>query len=126
MAGDGVRDIRESWLYVRFTARALTAILSQMRRSRRGGLGTLALMLTLLVAIGAAGVVDHTLKARRMNRAELREWYCEHKQTRCGGSSSSRIEDAWNHREVGYQLALGVVAVGAALTIVVGIQRQRL
>src|SRR4051812_10428611 len=52
------RRIRESWLYVLFTARALTAILSQMRRSRRGGRGTLAVMLTLLVVIGAAGVVD--------------------------------------------------------------------
>jgi len=97
-----------------------------MWRSRSGGLGTLAVLLTLLAAIGAAGVVDHTLKARRMVRAELREWYCEHKQTRCGGASSRRIEDAWNHREVGYQLALGIVAVGAALTIVAGARRQRL
>jgi|1185.fasta_scaffold272974_2 hypothetical protein len=97
-----------------------------MRRSRSGGLGTLAVLLTLLAAIGAAGVVDHTLKGRRMGHAQVREWYCEHKQTRCGGASSRRIEDAWNEREVGYQLALGVVAVGAALTIVAGAQRQRL
>jgi len=87
-------------------------------------LRTVAVTLVLLTVIGAAGVVDHTLKARHMNRAELSEWYCEHNQTRCGGESSSRLEDAWNKRERGYQLALVVVAAaGGFLTIVS--RRQR-
>ena len=74
----------------------------------------------LLAVIGAAGVVDHTVKAHRMNRAELSEWYCEHKQTQCGGPSSSQLEDAWNRREQRYQIALGLVAAaGGLLTIVV-------
>jgi hypothetical protein len=82
------------------------------------GLGAVAVTIVLLVGIGAAGVVDHTLKTRHMNRAEVSEWYCEHAQTRCGGPSSSRLEDAWNRRERGYQVALGVVAAVGALTIV--------
>jgi hypothetical protein len=81
-------------------------------------LGAAAVTLALLAAIGTAGVVDHTLKQRRMNRAEVSEWYCGHEQTRCGGPSSDGIEDAWNQRERGYQIALGVVAaVGAAVAI---------
>ena len=89
------------------------------------GLRTVAVTLVLLAVIGAAGVVDHTLKAHRMNRAELSEWYCEHKQTRCGGPSSSQLEDAWNQRERGYQIALGLVAAaGGLLTIVVHRRRM--
>ena len=89
------------------------------------GLRTITVTLALLGMIGAAGVGDHTLKARRMNRAELSEWYCEHRQTRCEGPSSGRFEDAWNQRERGYQLALGLVAAaGGLLTIVV--HRRRL
>ena len=89
------------------------------------GLRTVSVTLVLLAVIGAAGVVDHTLKAHRMNRAELSEWYCEHEQTRCGGPSSGRLEDAWNQRERGYQIALCVVAAaGGLLTIVV--HRRRL
>jgi len=77
-----------------------------------------AATVALLAAIGSAGLVDHSLKGRRMLRAEVSEWYCRHEQTHCGGPSSQGIEDAWNQRERGYQIALGVVAaVGAAVTI---------
>ena len=65
------------------------------------GLRTVAVTLVLLALIGAAGVVDHTLKAHRMNRAELSEWYCEHKQTHCGGPSSSQLEDAMEPARAG-------------------------
>jgi hypothetical protein len=83
------------------------------------GFGTVAVTLALLGAIGVAGVVDHTSKQRRINRAGVSEWYCAHRQTHCGGPSSSRIEDAWNQRERGYKIGLGVVAaVGVVLTIV--------
>jgi hypothetical protein len=93
------------------------------RRAR--GLGTFAVTLALLAAIGTAGVVDHTLKQRRMNRAEESQWYCTHTQTRCGGPSSIRIENAWNQRERGYQIALGVVAAaGVALAIVARSRRS--
>jgi hypothetical protein len=88
------------------------------------GLRTVTVTLVLLAVIGAAGVVDHTLKARRMNRAELSEWYCEHRQTRCGGPSSSRLEDAWNQRERGYQLALGLVAAAGGLLTIVAHRRR--
>ena len=83
------------------------------------GLGTLAVTLTLIGAIAAAGVADHTFKVRRINQAQVSEWYCKHAQKRCGGPSSDGIENAWNQRERGYQIALaGVAAAGAALTIV--------
>ena len=59
-----------------------------------------------------------------MNRAELSEWYCEHKQTHCGGPSSSRLEDAWNQRERGYQLALGLVAAAGGLLTIVAHRRR--
>jgi hypothetical protein len=45
-----------------------------------------------------------------MNRAELSEWYCVHKGTRCGGPSSARIEDRWQQRQVAYEV--GVIGLG--------------
>jgi hypothetical protein len=84
----------------------------------REGFAPAALTLTLLAIIGVAGVVDHTIKIRRINRAQVSEWYCNHHGTRCGGPSSAGIEDAWNRRELGYQVALVVIAVtGATLTV---------
>jgi hypothetical protein len=89
-----------------------------MRRRIPLWAAAVAVTLALLAAIGTAGLVDHTLKGRRMDRAEVSEWYCGHEQRRCGGPSSKGIEDAWNQRERGYQIALGfVAAVGAAVTI---------
>lgn len=88
------------------------------------GLRTAAVTLALLALIGAAGVVDHTLKAHRMNHAERSEWYCEHMQTRCGGPSSSQLEDAWNQRERGYQIALGLVAAAGGLLTIVAHRRR--
>ena len=115
----------QTWLYVLFTAGCVAAMLPSMLRRLAPGFGTIAVTLVLLAAIGAAGVVDHTLKTRRMNRAEVSEWYCEHTQTRCGGASSSELEDAWNQREHVYQAALVIVAAaGGILTIVA--RRRRL
>ena len=88
------------------------------------GLGTVAVALALFATVGAAGVLDHTLKQRRMNHAEVAEWYCAHTQTHCGGPSSSRIENAWNQRERGYQIALGVVAAAGAVLTIVARRRQ--
>jgi hypothetical protein len=95
-----------------------------MRYRLPAGLRTVAVTLALLAVIGAVGVVDHTLKARHMNRAELSEWYCEHKQTQCGGPSSSQLEDAWNRRERGYQFGLGLVAAGGGLLTIVARRRR--
>jgi hypothetical protein len=69
--------------------------------------------------IGVAAVADHTVKQRRMNRAELAEWYCVHERTRCLGASSAALEARWNERETGYVLAiavtLGIGLAGAGL-----------
>ncbi len=76
----------------------------------------LVALVLLLCAVAVAGVVDHREKQRRINRAELAEWYCTHEGTRCGGVSSDNIERRWNEREVAYKGTLGVlaVAVGAS------------
>jgi hypothetical protein len=70
-------------------------------------------LVAVAALIGVAAVVDHSWKQRRINRAELSEWYCRHKGTRCGGPSSSAIERHWNERQAAYETAV-VVLVGAA------------
>jgi len=68
--------------------------------------------------IGVAAIVDHRWKQSRINHAELLEWYCQHRGTRCGGPSSESIEAHWNQRELGYEIA--VVALGGlAVALVV-------
>jgi hypothetical protein len=65
--------------------------------------------------IGAAAVVDHSWKQRRIDRAEVAEWYCRHQGTRCGGPSSKRIEAHWNTRQIGYEAAVVALVAGAAI-----------
>jgi hypothetical protein len=69
------------------------------------------------VLVALLAVADHTWKARRIGRAEVSEWYCLHRGTRCGGPSTKRIERRWNEREVGYEAAVAVLA-GAAVLLV--------
>lgn len=77
----------------------------------RIGLASLA----LAVLLGVFAAVDHRAKAARSNRAELAEWYCTNRGTRCGGSSSAAVERQWNGRETRYEVALAVFgAVGVA------------
>jgi hypothetical protein len=83
----------------------------------------LALPLACLALAGTVGVVaiaDHRLKAARLNRLEIAEWYCAHHGTRCGGPSSARLESRWQARQVGYEI---VVAGLGALAIVLGGRR---
>jgi hypothetical protein len=64
--------------------------------------------------IGVGAIVDHRHKQGRINRAEVAEWYCTNRGTRCGGPSSARIEKHWNQRQWGYEIAvaaLGGVAI---------------
>jgi hypothetical protein len=74
--------------------------------------------LAAAVVVGGAAVLDHTWKQRRIERAEVAEWYCRHVGTRCGGPSSKRIEARWNTRQTGYEVAVvalvAVAAVGGA------------
>jgi hypothetical protein len=60
--------------------------------------------------IGLAAVADHRNKNARSNRAQVSEWYCEHRGTRCGGPSSASIEAHWQSRQWAYEVA--VVALG--------------
>jgi len=68
--------------------------------------------------IGLAAIADHRHKQVRINSAQLDAYYCTHHDTRCGGPSWTRIEDAWQQRQVGYELvvaALGGFSIGRAL-----------
>jgi hypothetical protein len=75
------------------------------------------------VAIGCLAIVDHHVKQARMNRAEVAEWYCAHRSSRCGRRSSAGIEARWNRREVAYEALVATFAVSAGLAVV---RRRRL
>jgi hypothetical protein len=74
------------------------------------------------VVLAITAVVDHSWKQRRINHAEVAEWYCAHEGTRCGGPSSERIEAAWNRRQLGYEI--GASSFGA-LGVAVAVARLR-
>jgi hypothetical protein len=82
-----------------------------MRRQLRRHLVAVACLAAALL-VGLAAIADHHLKNERSDRAELAEWYCTHLGTRCGGESSAGIEDGWNDRELGYEIAVGVLGLG--------------
>lgn len=65
----------------------------------------------LLFAVSA--VIDHRNEQARSNGAELREWYCGHDGTRCGGPSSAAIERDWESRELGYEVAAALCVAAA-------------
>jgi hypothetical protein len=63
--------------------------------------------------IGISAIADHRWKQARINRAELSEWYCTHRGTRCGGPSSEAIERHWNQRQVAYEVVVILLGGGA-------------
>ena len=92
---------------------------------RRVRIGLVCLVLAGLIGVGA--IVDHREKTVRSNRAELAEWFCTHRGTRCGGASSAAMERAWNRREVGYEASIGLLGVmGAASLVLAGRRRLSL
>lgn len=92
-----------------------------LRRQWRRHLVSIA-CLALAGLIAAAAIVDHEWKSRRINRAELATWYCEHESIYCGGASPVAMERHWNERQLAYEaavialagFAVGRVAVRAA------------
>jgi hypothetical protein len=66
-----------------------------------------------------AAVVDHRSKQTRIDRAQVAAWYCTHQGTHCGGESWRRIENRWNRRQLGYEIAVASLA-GVALVLAVG------
>ena len=66
------------------------------------------------IVVAIVAVTDHRRSRAGSNRAQLAEWYCDHKGTRCGGPSSERMHEAWENRELGYKVTEGVLA-GALL-----------
>lgn len=60
--------------------------------------------------LAVAAVADHEWKGRRMDRAQVREWFCANEGTRCGGPSSVQMETNWERRQWAYEVA--VVALG--------------
>ena len=82
-----------------------------------------AALFALAGCIGLAAVGDHEWKTRRTNREELREWYCIHVHTQCGGRSPAEMarqweemERQWNQRQLGYEIAVVVIG-GTAIAL---------
>jgi hypothetical protein len=70
------------------------------------------------ILVAGLGIADHTWKGRRGNRAQLREWYCVHQGTRCGGPSSAAIERHWNERELAYEIVVvGLLTVATTVAV---------
>jgi hypothetical protein len=60
--------------------------------------------------VGAAALADHAYKQRRINRAEVLQWYCNHDGTHCGGPSWEAMERSWNARQLGYEAVVVALA----------------
>jgi hypothetical protein len=70
----------------------------------------------LALAIGIGAIADHADKQRRIDDAQVSEYFCRVYDTRCGGPSSQRIESRWNRRQVVYEAAVATLAaLGLAL-----------
>ena len=65
----------------------------------------------LLVAVCAVAVLDHTHKHDRRATATRDAWFCRNRGTHCGGADPAAIEAAWNRRERGYFVAVGVLGL---------------
>jgi hypothetical protein len=74
-----------------------------------------ALLLAAALLAGAA-FADHRWKDSRANHAQVLEWYCTHRGTKCGGPSSAAIERHWNQRELVYEI-VGAGLLAAAATV---------
>ena len=66
--------------------------------------------LALAGLIGVGAIVDHRIKQTRIDRADVSRWYCEHDGTQCGGPSPDKIEEHWNERQGGYEVAVAGLA----------------
>ena len=75
-------------------------------------------LLVMSVAIAAVAVLDHREKQKRINHAELSDWYCTHQGTQCGGASPARIESRWNERQVMYEWGTGLLASASLLCLI--------
>ena len=67
----------------------------------------------LAAALCFVAVVDHRDKQRRIDRAQLDEYFCVHAGVRCGGPAWRTIEHRWQIRQYGYQAAVGVLVLTA-------------
>jgi len=92
-----------------------------LRLSRLFGVGLLGLVL----ALATTAVVDHHVKQRRMNQAELMTWYCIHQGTECGGPSVERIEARWNQRQLAYECGVAFLASAGLLCLTLPVRTRR-
>jgi hypothetical protein len=60
--------------------------------------------------------VDHHLKQRSINEAQVADYFCRVQHVRCGHESWHRIEERWQSRQLAYEIVLIVVGgLGVAL-----------
>jgi len=76
--------------------------------------------------VGMVAVVDHHEKQARLERAEVLAWYCTHRDTRCGGPSSKRIEARWNKRQLAYEWVVALLGGGGLTCVALQLLRPRM
>jgi hypothetical protein len=66
--------------------------------------------------VGVATIVDHHLKQRNINDAQVARYFCRVQHTRCGYESWRRIEARWQSRQLAYEIVvIGFGGLGLAL-----------
>ena len=73
--------------------------------------------------IGLGAIADHRNKQARIDRADIGEWYCRNEGTQCGGPSSRKIEQHWNERQAGYEVAVAALSGFALVRFVYRLAR---
>ena len=92
----------------------------------RPALRPLGLGLVLLaLVVGGIAMMDHHLKQRRINRAEVLGWYCVHQGTQCGGPLPERIERRWNERQVAYESAVVLLTFAGVVCLIFTVASER-
>jgi hypothetical protein len=72
--------------------------------------------LAAALLVGLAAIVDHHYKQRRIDDAQVSDYFCRFYNTRCGGPSWHRIEARWQTRQLAYEAAVSALG-GFALVL---------
>jgi hypothetical protein len=92
----------------------------------RTALRPIGLGLVLLALMtGGIAIVDHHVKQRRIDRAEVLSWFCVHQGTRCGGPVPERIEKRWNERQIAYESAVVLLTLAGGGCLIFAVASER-
>ena len=88
-----------------------------MRQVRRATMLVVVLVL-LAGGIAAVALADHRHKNARMGRADVANWYCQHRNQRCEEPRAETIEASWQQRERVYRVSFWLASLGAMTALV--------